>query len=62
MATLRTYLELDGSVGAVADRMGLHRNTVRYRLQQVSDLSGYDPSNTADRVQLWLALAARDIQ
>ena len=61
MTTLRTYLELDGSVGAVADRMGLHRNTVRYRLQQVSDLSGYDPSNTADRVQLWLALAARDI-
>ncbi len=59
--TLRNYLELDGSVGAVAGARGLHRNTVRYRLQQISELSGYDPTKTADRVQLWLALTAMDL-
>jgi purine catabolism regulator len=61
LGTLRSYLELDGSVGAVADALGLHRNTVRYRLQQISELSGYDPTTTADRVQLWLALTAMDL-
>ena len=61
LGTLRSYLELDGSVGAVADARGLHRNTVRYRLQQISELSGYDPTTTADRVQLWLALTALDL-
>lgn len=61
LSTLRHYLELDGSVGAVAETLGLHRNTVRYRLQQISELSGYDPTTTADRVQLWLALTAKDV-
>ena len=61
LATLRSFLDLNGSVGATADELGLHRNTVRYRLQQITELSGYDPSTTADRVQLWLALSAKDV-
>ncbi len=62
LVTLRRFLELNGSVGTVAEDLGLHRNTVRYRLQQIADLSGYDPSNTPDRVQLWLALSAHDVR
>ncbi|MDN6201855.1 MAG: PucR family transcriptional regulator ligand-binding domain-containing protein, partial [Micrococcaceae bacterium] len=50
MLTLRRFLELNGSVGTVAEALGLHRNTVRYRLQQLAVLSGYDPSNPPDRV------------
>ncbi|SEB72318.1 purine catabolism regulatory protein [Arthrobacter woluwensis] len=57
LSTLESYLEHDGSVAAVAQALTLHRNTVRYRLAQITELSGYDPSTTADRVQLWLALA-----
>ncbi|GAA1756961.1 PucR family transcriptional regulator [Pseudarthrobacter sulfonivorans] len=57
MATLETYLNHNGSVAAVAEALTLHRNTVRYRLAQITELTGYDPSLTADRVQLWLALA-----
>ncbi len=57
--TLDTYLRLNGSVAAVADALALHRNTVRYRLTQIAELTGYDPALTADRVQLWLALAVR---
>ncbi|MEG9249203.1 PucR family transcriptional regulator ligand-binding domain-containing protein [Arthrobacter sp. Soc17.1.1.1] len=59
LATLQRYLELDGSVAAVAAALGLHRNTVRYRLQQVVTLTGYDPAVTADRVHLYLALRIR---
>ncbi len=54
--TLERYLELDGSVAAVAESMDLHRNTVRYRLQQLSKLSGHDPATMAGRVHLYLAV------
>jgi purine catabolism regulator len=57
MTTLESYLTNNGSVAAVAEALTLHRNTVRYRLAQITELTGYDPAVTADRVQLWLALA-----
>lgn len=56
--TLRTYLELDGSVQATADRLYVHRNTVRYRLSRIEALSDRSLSSTKDRVHLWLALLA----
>ncbi|MBP3042664.1 PucR family transcriptional regulator ligand-binding domain-containing protein [Arthrobacter jiangjiafuii] len=59
METLEQYLGLNGSVAAVADALGLHRNTVRYRLGQITELTGYDPAVTADRVHLFLALHVR---
>jgi PucR family transcriptional regulator, purine catabolism regulatory protein len=62
MSTLETYLDLNGSVAAVADSLGLHRNSVRYRLGQIVDLTGYDPAITADRVHLWLALTVRRLE
>jgi purine catabolism regulator len=57
MTTLESYLNNNGSVAAVAEELTLHRNTVRYRLAQITELTGYDPAVTTDRVQLWLALA-----
>ena len=59
LETLEQYLGLNGSVAAVADALGLHRNTVRYRLGQITELTGYDPAVTADRVHLFLALNVR---
>ncbi|NYE95436.1 purine catabolism regulator [Psychromicrobium silvestre] len=59
MLTLESYLQLNGSLAAVADSLSLHRNTVRYRLTQIAELTGFDPATTADRVQLWLALSVR---
>ncbi|MBM2623675.1 PucR family transcriptional regulator ligand-binding domain-containing protein [Actinoplanes sp. LDG1-06] len=58
LATLRAYLDADGSVATVADRLIVHRNTVRYRLEQIERLTGRSLARTADRVQLWLAVAA----
>ncbi|MGY3319950.1 PucR family transcriptional regulator [Arthrobacter sp. TE12232] len=59
MTTLESYLNNNGSVAAVAEELTLHRNTVRYRLAQITELTGYDPAQTPDRVQLWLALAVQ---
>ncbi|TDK25557.1 PucR family transcriptional regulator [Arthrobacter crusticola] len=62
ITTLERYLALNGSVAAVADALQLHRNTVRYRLQQIADLTGFDPAVTADRVHLYLALNVRALR
>lgn len=59
LPTLEAFLDLNGSVAAVASALDLHRNSVRYRLAQIVELTGYDPAVTADRVHLWLALAVR---
>jgi len=61
VATLRAYLDEDGSVAAVAGRLIVHRNTVRYRIEQIERLTGRSLTRTTDRVQLWLALAAADL-
>jgi purine catabolism regulator len=61
LATLRAYLDADGSVATVAARLIVHRNTVRYRLEQIERLTGRSLTSTADRVQLWLAMAAAQL-
>ncbi|GAC1435235.1 MAG: helix-turn-helix domain-containing protein [Solirubrobacteraceae bacterium] len=61
--TLSAWLRLQGSVPAVADRLHVHRQTVRYRLAQLRDL--YGPALDADpelRFELELALRARSAQ
>jgi len=62
VATLRAYLDADGSVAAVAGRLIVHRNTVRYRIEQIERLTGRSLASTADRVQLWLAMAATKLE
>ncbi|MBD0692766.1 PucR family transcriptional regulator [Streptomyces sp. CBMA123] len=58
VATLHAYLAADCSVQAVADRLYVHRNTVRYRLDQIERLTGRSLQSLQDRFQLWLALLA----
>ncbi len=60
LTTLRTYLELDGSVQATAEAMYVHRNTIHQRLGRIESLTNRSVSRTQDRVQFWLALAALD--
>ncbi|MGW3042193.1 PucR family transcriptional regulator [Kitasatospora sp. NPDC001159] len=58
VTTLHAYLAADCSVQAVADRLYVHRNTVRYRLDQIERLTGRSLQSMQDRFQLWLALLA----
>ncbi|MGH8869500.1 MAG: PucR family transcriptional regulator [Actinomycetes bacterium] len=59
--TLQAYLEADCSVADVSAQLYVHRNTVRYRLNQVERLTGRSLASTTGRVQLWLALRALDL-
>lgn len=57
--TLTAFLECDGSWNRTAERLGLHQNTVRYRVARVEELTGRDLSSLEDRLDIFLALRLR---
>jgi purine catabolism regulator len=57
--TLEAYLTLGGALSEAADRLGIHRNTLSYRLQRISDLTGRDLASPQDRLLLGVALVTR---
>jgi sugar diacid utilization regulator len=56
--TLETFLDLDANVAKTAERLFTHRHTIRYRLERVRELSGFDVSSTEGRERLSLGLKA----
>lgn len=58
MSTLRMYLENDRNTVQTAERMFLHRSTVRYRLAKISELLTVDLDDSQTIATLWLALVA----
>src|SRR5918999_1550538 len=54
--TLEAFLECSGSWSRAAQRLHLHVNTVRYRIGRVEELTGRNPAELADRVDVYLAL------
>ncbi|MEV6007235.1 PucR family transcriptional regulator [Streptomyces sp. NPDC051976] len=58
--TLRAWLETNGSWAETAHLLGLHRHTVQSRIQRIGQLTNRQMDRTEDRVDLWLALRARE--
>ncbi|TDD35312.1 PucR family transcriptional regulator, partial [Nonomuraea terrae] len=56
--SLRAYLECNGHWDAAAQRLGVHRHTLRYRMRRVAELLGRDLDDPGVRAELWLALEA----
>jgi hypothetical protein len=54
--TARTWLTADGSTSEAAERLHLHRNTVRYRLRRLEELTGRDLSRPVDAAHVLVAL------
>lgn len=46
--TLRAFIECGAQYRSTAARLGVHENTVRYRLHRVSEISSIDPSSFLD--------------
>ncbi len=61
MYLLRRYLELDGSVQALAEAAFVHRNTINYQLNKIKKIIGNDFSTLESRFRLILAFQIKDI-
>ncbi len=58
-ATLDAYLKAGGALSEAADGLQIHRNTLSYRLQRISELTQRDLSDPRERLLLQVALVAR---
>ena len=54
--TLRAVFEADGQRGPAATALGIHRNTLRDRMQRIERLIGRSLSEPDDRAEIWIAL------
>lgn len=54
--TLRAYVGADLNAKNAADRLGIHANTVHYRLDRIRDRTGCDLRNLDDIVDLMVAI------
>ncbi|MFC4059273.1 PucR family transcriptional regulator [Planomonospora corallina] len=55
--SLRAYLACNGHWDAAAQRLGVHRHTLRYRMRRAAELLGRDLDDPAARAELWVALS-----
>jgi DNA-binding PucR family transcriptional regulator len=58
LGTLRAYLESGGSMALTAQALGVHRNTVTTRIQQIRRQLGVDLDDPSQRLALQLACRA----
>ncbi|MBO0842328.1 MAG: helix-turn-helix domain-containing protein, partial [Nocardioides sp.] len=54
--TLAAYFASGGSLEATGRALFVHTNTVRYRLRQVTELTGFSPADPRDALALQVAL------
>jgi hypothetical protein len=61
LTTLGIWFDDEGATSAAATHMHLHRNTVRYRLRRLEELTGRNLTQPTGIAQLYLALEATKI-
>ena len=54
--TLEAWTQANGNLVAAAQRLGVHRNTLNYRLQHIQTLSGLDLNDAQHRLNIAVAL------
>ncbi len=61
LRSLEAYIDRNGHWERAASDCYCHRHTLRYRIKRIEELTGRDLSRANDRVELWLALRAREL-
>jgi purine catabolism regulator len=61
LRSLEAYIEHNGNWERAARELFCHRHTLRYRIRKVEELTGRDLGRATDRIELWLALRAREL-
>ncbi|MDH0746995.1 helix-turn-helix domain-containing protein [Pseudomonas sp. GD03842] len=54
--TLRAWFDYSGESQACADALGIHRNSLRYRLEKIAELSGCNPYRTDELLRLYVGM------
>ncbi|MCF5708082.1 CdaR family transcriptional regulator [Pseudomonas syringae] len=54
--TLCAWFDCSGESQACADALGIHRNSLRYRLDRIAELTGWNPYKTEDLFRLYVGV------
>lgn len=54
METLDRWFEHSGESQVCAEALGIHRNSLRYRLEKIAELTGCNPYRSDDLLRLYL--------
>ena len=46
---------MNGEINRTAEALFIHRNTLNYRLERIKELTGKDPKNYMDLLELFIA-------
>ncbi|MDN4525550.1 CdaR family transcriptional regulator [Fictibacillus fluitans] len=60
--TLEAYFREGGELNKIAESLFIHRNTLRYRLDKIKELTGKDPRQAKDLIQLYMASVLHDVR
>jgi purine catabolism regulator len=61
LRSLEAFIANNGNWERAARELYCHRHTLRYRIRKIEELTGRDLSRATDRIELWLALRAREL-
>jgi carbohydrate diacid regulator len=59
--TLDIYIKEGGELNKIAESLFIHRNTLRYRLDKIMELTGKDPRNIKNLMELYIAKILNDL-
>jgi DNA-binding PucR family transcriptional regulator len=60
LATLRAWLEAQGDPAEAGVRLGVHENTVRYRMRKMAEITDLPLDDARKRLAMMIELAATD--
>ena len=61
LRSLEAFIDNNGNWERAARQLYCHRHTLRYRIRKIEELTGRDLGRATDRIELWLALRAREL-
>ncbi|WP_333004531.1 sugar diacid recognition domain-containing protein [Vibrio coralliilyticus] len=56
IATLEAYFDANGSANDTASKLFIHRNTLKYRLDKITEITGFETTDFSHMAQLYLAI------
>lgn len=59
--SIEAFIEANGRWAEAAEALGVHRHTLRHRIRRAERLSGRDLGDARTRLEIWLALRAREL-
>lgn len=58
LETLVAYIQNDGEINRIAQRLHIHRNSLNYRLERIAEITGKNPKKYTDMFYLYSAYIA----